>query len=205
LPTVWSSPLSLRQKLQATSHLLSSSVFVFVFLTGLFSVPLLFFMSDLINMGFSKNFFASFLVGLLSIIAIYYVANVQSPANEEENFGKSVLKFLVLFPLFLALSMGLSLHNSIAVLEGWFGKKSPFVRTPKFNIKNLRDSFTQRKYLNRKLKPSTIGEGLLTLYYAGAVVAAFYLQNTMFVVFHLMLTIGYGAIFYYTVKHLRLR
>jgi cellulose synthase/poly-beta-1,6-N-acetylglucosamine synthase-like glycosyltransferase len=205
LPTVWSSPLSLRQKLQATSHLLSSSVFVFVFLTGLFSVPLLFFMSDLINMGFSKNFFAYFLVGLLSIIAIYYVANVQSPANEEENFGKSVLKFLVLFPLFLALSMGLSLHNSIAVLEGWFGKKTPFVRTPKFNIKNMRDSFTQRKYLSRKLKPSTIGEGLLTLYYAGAVVAAFYLQNTMFVVFHLMLAIGYGTIFYYTVKHLRLR
>lgn len=205
LPTVWGSNLSLRQKLQATSHLLSSSVFLFVFLTGVFSVPLLFFMSDLISMGFSKNFFAYFLVGLLSIIAIYYVANVQSPANEEESFAKSVLKFLVLFPLFLALSMGLSLHNSIAVLQGWFGKQTPFVRTPKFNIKGMQDSFMKRKYLTRKLKPTTIGEGLLALYFAGAVVAGFYLQNTMFVVFHLMLAIGYGAIFFYTIKHLSLR
>jgi cellulose synthase/poly-beta-1,6-N-acetylglucosamine synthase-like glycosyltransferase len=205
LPTVWRSALSLRQKLQATSHLLSSSIFVFVFLTGVFSVPLLFFLGDFIAMGFSKNFFAYFLIGLLSIIAIYYVANVQSPANQEESFSKSVFKFLVLFPLFLALSMGLSLHNSIAVIQGWIGKQTPFVRTPKFNIKNMRDSFQQSNYLTEKLKPSTIGEGILALYFAGAVGAGFYLQNTTFIAFHILLALGYGAIFIFTLRHLSLR
>jgi cellulose synthase/poly-beta-1,6-N-acetylglucosamine synthase-like glycosyltransferase len=204
LPTVWRSNLSLNQKVHATSHLLASSVFLFVFLAGVSSVPLLFFMGDLIEMGFSKNFFAYFLVGLLSIISIYYVANIQSPANQEKDFGKAVTKFILLFPLFLALSMGLSLHNSVAVLQGYRGKKSPFVRTPKFNIKNISDSFKKQNYLTKKLTWTTIGEGILSLYFIAAVVGAFYIQNTTFVMFHLMLALGFGAIFVYSVKHLRL-
>ena len=203
LPTVWRSELNLDQKIHATSHLLASSVFVFVFAAGLFSVPLLFFLGDLIELGFSKNFFAYFLVGLLSIIAIYYVANIQSPANQEKNFGKAVFRFVVLFPLFLALSMGLSLHNTVAVLQGYRGKKSPFVRTPKFNIKSIKDSFKKQNYLSKKLTWTTIGEGVLALYFAAAVGGAFYIQNTTFIAFHLMLALGYGAIFFYSLRHLK--
>lgn len=203
LPTVWRSNLSWNQKVHATSHLLASSVFVFVFAAGLFSVPLLFFLSDLIELGFSKNFFAYFLVGLLSIVAIYYVANIQSPANNEKNFGKAVLKFIVLFPLFLALSMGLSLHNTVAVLQGYRGKKSPFVRTPKFNIKSIKDNFKKSNYLTKKLTWTTIGEGLLSLYFIAAIVGAIYVQNTTFIAFHTMLALGYGAIFVYSLRHLK--
>ena len=31
----------------------------------------------------------------------------------------------------LSLSAGMSVHDSLAVIEGWIGRKSPFVRTPK--------------------------------------------------------------------------
>ena len=201
LPTVWKSQLSLRQKIHATSHLLASSIFVFVFITGVFSVPLLFLLGDLIQLGFSKSFFAYFLVGLLSIIAVYYVANVQAPVHKE-SFGKALYKFLFLFPLFLALSMGLSLHNTVAVIQGYRGKKSPFVRTPKFNIKNLKDSFKKQKYLTKKMSWTTMVEGFLAVYFALAVLAGLYIQNTTFIIFHLMLAIGYGTIFYYTLRHL---
>ena len=202
LPTVWKSEgLTLNQKIHATSHLLASSIFVFVFITGVFSVPLLFLLSDLIELGFSKDFFAYFLVGLLSIIGIYYVANVQAPVHKE-SFGKAVFKFIFLFPLFLALSMGLSLHNTVAVLEGFRGKKSPFVRTPKFNIKTMRDSFRKHKYLTKKITWTTLLEGVLALYFAGGVVGGLYIQNTTFLVFHFMLALGYGAIFYFTLRHL---
>jgi cellulose synthase/poly-beta-1,6-N-acetylglucosamine synthase-like glycosyltransferase len=206
LPTVWQSDLSLKQKFHASMHLLASTVFVFVFILGVFSVPLLFFLGDLIEVGFSKNFFAIFLVGLLSIISIYYVANVQSPArSESEPISKSIYKFLFLFPLFLALSMGLSFHNTIAVIQGYIGKKSPFVRTPKFNIKTIRESFSRNKYINRKLKWSTILEGVLAVYFFCGVLGGLYIQNTTFIMFHLLLSLGYGAIFYYTVRHLSLK
>ena len=204
LPAVWRSQLSLWQKIQASSHLLGSTVFVFVFIMGVFSVPLLFLLSDLIEVGFSKNFFAYFLIGLLSIMAVYYVANVQATIHKQP-FGKQLFKFLFLFPLFLALSMGLSLHNTIAVLQGYFGKKSPFVRTPKFNIQTIKDSFNKRKYLNHKLSWTTIFEGLLALYFLGGVLGGIYVQNTTFIFFHLMLFIGYGTIFYFSVKHLSLK
>jgi cellulose synthase/poly-beta-1,6-N-acetylglucosamine synthase-like glycosyltransferase len=207
LPTVWRSRLSLDKKVHATVHLLSSTVFVFVFIAGVFSVPLLFVLGDLIEIGLSKNFFAYFMVGLLSIISIYYVANVQAPVHmEKESLNKQIYKFIFLFPLFLALSMGLSLHNTVAVIQGYLGKKSPFVRTPKFNIKSLKDSFVKSKYINRKLTWTTIMEGLLALYFlVGGVIGAFFVQNTTFIVFHLMLALGYGTIFYFTVRHLSLK
>jgi cellulose synthase/poly-beta-1,6-N-acetylglucosamine synthase-like glycosyltransferase len=203
LPTVWKSHLTLWQKIQATVHLLSSTVFVFVFIAGVFSVPLLFVLGDLIEQGFSKHFFAWFMIGLLSIIAVYYTANLQSPArHQEEDFGKSIYKFIFLFPLFLALSMGLSLHNSVAVIQGYRGK-SPFVRTPKFNIQTIKDTFTKSKYLSKKLSWTTLLEGFLALYFLGGVIGGILIQNTTFLVFHLMLSMGYGAIFYFTLRHLR--
>ena len=204
LPTVWKSDLGLWQKVQATSHLLASTVFVFVFITGVFSVPLLFVLGDLMEQGFRKDFFAYFLAGLLSIIAVYYVANVQAPIHKGASFPRLLYKFLFLFPLFLALSMGLSLHNSIAVLQGYIGKKSPFVRTPKFNIQSIKDSFVKNKYIYRKLSWTTIFEGFMALYFLGAVIGGIYLQNTTFIIFHLMLVLGYLAIFYFTILHLNL-
>ncbi|THH37566.1 glycosyltransferase [Neolewinella litorea] len=204
LPAVWSSGLPFRHKVHASAHLLASSIFLFVFLCGVFSVPLLFLLGELADVGFNKNFFVVFLVGLLSVIGVYYAANVQSVANKEAGYGKAALKFLFLFPLFLALSMGLSLHNSVAVLQGYRGKKSPFVRTPKFNISSVRDKLQARKYLSGQFNWVTVGEGVLSLYFLFAVAGGLYIQNTTFIVFHALLALGYGAIFYYSVKHLGL-
>lgn len=204
LPSVWRSDLSLRKKIHASVHLLASSIFVFIFIMGVFSVPLLFLLGDLTQMGFSKNFFAYFQIGLLSIIAVYYVGNVKAPVHKE-SFSKSVYKFLFLFPLFLALSMGLSLHNAIAVVQGYWGKRSPFIRTPKFNIKSIRDNFTRSKYITRKLKWTTLAEGFLAVYFLAAALGGILTQNTIFIFFHFMLAFGYGAIFYYTLRHLSLK
>ncbi len=204
LPTVWKSDLSMWQKIQATVHLLSSTVFVFVFISGVFSVPLLFVLGDLIEDGFSKNFFAWFMVGFLAIVAVYYTANLQSPARKQtEEFSKSLYKFIFLFPLFLALSMGLSLHNSVAVIQGYRGKKSPFVRTPKFNIQTIKDTFSKHKYMSKKVSWTTLLEGFLALYFLGGVIGGIMIQNTTFLVFHVMLFLGYGGIFFYTLRHIR--
>ena len=53
---------------------------------------------------------------------------------------KSFVQYIALFFTFFSIAMGFSLHNSIAVLEGHFGKRSDFVRTPKFNINALSDT-----------------------------------------------------------------
>ncbi|WP_116108502.1 glycosyltransferase [Lewinella sp. IMCC34191] len=204
LPEVWRSSLPLDTKLHATVHLMASSIFLFVFLCGVCSVPLLFVMGDLAPFGIDKDVFALFLVGLLSVVTVYYVGNVRSAASKAESVARSVPKFLLLFPVFLSLSMGLSLHNSVAVLQGYRGKKSPFVRTPKFNLRSVSDSLRSRKYLTGRLSWITVGEGLLSIYFLLAVVGAVYIGNTTFIVFHTLLTLGFGTIFFYSVKDLGL-
>ena len=204
LPQVWRSGLSFTTKLHATVHLLASSIFLFVFLCGLSSVPLLFVMEDLAPYGIDKDIFAVFLIGLLSVVVVYYVGNVHSAANKESSYGRSLVKFVVLFPVFLALSMGLSLHNSVAVLQGYRRKKSPFVRTPKFNLKSVRDSLRSKKYLTGRLSWITISEGLLSAYFLLAVAGALYIGNPTFVVFHALLGVGFGTIFFYSVRDLGL-
>ena len=108
------------QKLQATVHLLSSAVFIFVFLMGVLSVPLLFLVNPL---GIDTGKLAIFMLTLLGIIIVYFIANV-GVAWPKENKLKMVIKFLLLFPIFLALSMGLAFHNSYAVIQGFLGKKT---------------------------------------------------------------------------------
>lgn len=201
IPKIWKSDIPFKKKFHATIHLLSSTIFLFVFIVGLFSVPVLFVTS---NLHFPTQYFAIFLTSLLSIVAVYYVGNVRS-AWAEGRFLHNILKFLVLFPVFLALSMGLSLHNSIAVLQGYRGKKSPFIRTPKFNIQNIKDKINKKNYLAKKIPVSTIFEGILSLYFIIAILLGIRTGNEDFLYFHLLLAVGYGTIFFFSVKHLSLK
>jgi len=199
LPTVWKSDLSLSQKFHASSHLMASSVFLFIFVAGLLSVPLIYILPAIsINM----NWLGVFLIGWLSIILVYYVANVQAELSSEK-LWKRIIKFIFLFPIFLALSMGLSLHNSIAVIQGYIGKKSAFIRTPKFNIQGIQDSFKKREYLAKKIPWTTFFEGLLSIYFVTGIYLGIHSGNTTFLFFHLMLAVGYGTICYYSIRHRR--
>ncbi|NNF22647.1 MAG: glycosyltransferase [Saprospiraceae bacterium] len=201
LPTVWKSDLALAKKIHATLHLLSSTIFVFVFLVGVFSVPVMFLLKPL---GINADYFGIFLIGLLTIGAVYYVGNNDSDWKGQSKL-KAILKFVFLFPIFLSLSMGLSLHNTIAVLQGYMGKKSPFVRTPKFDITGLSDSFKRRHYIARKIPFTTIIEGLLALYFLFAIVLSILYADTSFILFHFLLMVGYGSICFYSLRHVSLK
>lgn len=197
LPSVWKSEKSIMQKLHATAHLLSSSIFLFVFFIGVVSVPL---MLMLRGMNVNLDYLSIFLVSLLTIVVVYFNANVRAAWKDGLTL-KNLFKFFFLFPIFLALSMGLSLHNSIAVIQGFRGKKSPFVRTPKFNIKSLGDSFAKRNYLTRSLNAITLMEGFLAVYFIAAVCYAIYSGHSNFILLHILLAIGYSTIFVYSVAH----
>jgi hypothetical protein len=99
--------------------------------------------------------------------------------------------------------MGFSLHNSIAVLEGHRRKRSDFIRTPKFNINSLKDSWKGNKYLAKNVSANTIVEGLLALYFLFGLASAVLVKviggakqfDFGLFPFHLMLFIGFGFVF----------
>jgi cellulose synthase/poly-beta-1,6-N-acetylglucosamine synthase-like glycosyltransferase len=199
LPVVWKSPLSLSKKMHATGHLMASTIFLFVFLAALLSVPVLIFMDYKMM---DPTFLQVFLLSMLSIIAVYFTANVSSPSIGWGTNFKNIRRFALIFPMFLSLSMGLSLHNAMAVMHGYLGKKTAFIRTPKFNIQRLDDSFKGRLYLSRHLSFSTIVEILMAAYFGFAIIYALLQGYGAFLIFHLLLVIGFSAIAYYSIKHL---
>ena len=101
-----------------------------------------------------------------------------------------------LFFTFFSVALGFSLHNSIAVLEGHMGKRSEFVRTPKFNISNLTETWKGNKYLAKKLSPNMILEFALMVYFLFGMYSAIPLNDFGLFPFHFMLFVGFGFVFF---------
>ena len=84
------------------------------------------------------------------------------------------------------------------------GKRSEFVRTPKFNISSIPDNWKNNKYLRKKPSLNVILEGLLMIYFAFGMYSAFIVgdQGGDFGLFpfHLMLFLGFGFVFFNSLK-----
>jgi hypothetical protein len=139
---------------------------------------------------------SAFLVSFFILAYFYWVSRPPMPFFQK--FGKFVMDF----PMFLSVSMGLSLHNAVAVIEGLTGKKSAFVRTPKFAISTgKKGSWTDKKYRAVKIAPLTFVEAFMVLYFATGLVLAFYYVDFGLFPFHFMLTLGYIFVTFYSFKH----
>jgi cellulose synthase/poly-beta-1,6-N-acetylglucosamine synthase-like glycosyltransferase len=199
LPAVWSSRMTLTQKIMATQHLLSSAIFIGVLLISILSVPLTWFGP---LPGVQLKFLSFGLVGLAAVCGVYLVANSTSSWTSDSwwlRFGR----WMIYMPLFLGMSMALALHNSIAVLEGYAGKKSSFIRTPKVGDALGRSGKDTVEYVKSRISLITVFEGLLAMYFLAAVIRAVTTGQMAFIVFHLLLTLGYSAIWVYSIRHAR--
>ena len=195
--------LNLIQKLHATSQLLAYGVFLWVFIAAVSSVPLAFAFSEL---GISTHFLSFSVLGLFSVVGISYTANITAALHRTAPpTFREKLRFFGLFISFMPISMGLSLYNAIAVIEGYRGKASAFVRTPKFGIDGEQKTFQKASYVAKKISWVTIAEGCMALIFASAVVMGIATHNTAFLLFHSMLAMGFGTICYFSIKHLRFR
>ena len=185
----------LKTKIHGMLHLLNSTMFLSVLIVAILSVPVLYIKNS--HPEFNMFFIAmSFFIVSTAIFFVCYWFMYKN------TFGKGVRSFINyvgLFFTFFSVAMGFSLHNSIAVLEGHFGKRSAFIRTPKFNIKGEKGNWKGNKYLRTKLSPNVILEGLLMIYFAFGIYSAFIVRSNGdfgFVPFHLMLVFGFGYVFF---------
>jgi hypothetical protein len=73
-----------------------------------------------------------FIFATVSVFAFYGTA--QSDARGMVTWKRQARYF----PALMSITIGLSINNSRALLEGLFGKNTPFLRTPKFNVTGRR-------------------------------------------------------------------
>ena len=186
---------SIRIKTHAFLHLYNSSIFVGVLVAALVSVPMLYVKSNHPEITWLFDLGIIFLFGFFSISLFYWVATKQF-------YPKPLRVFLQRFPGFLIVSMGLSLHNGLAVIEGLLRIKTPFIRTPKFNIHNKLDTWRTNVYIKPTINLLTVLEGVLCLYFLFGIALGIHLHDTVLILFHSMLALGFGSVFYYSVKPL---
>ena len=190
--------LSFLMKLHAFFHLFSSATFILVLLLGVMSVPLIYVRNQHPEWEWVFRVINLFQFNLLILIAFYGI-----PVWFLKGSNKARLVWY--FPMYSSLMMGLSLHNTIAVIEGYIGRKTPFIRTPKFNVKTTGDSWAANKYINRRVGWLTIIEGLLTFYFLGGLVLAIHIQDFRMFFLHIMLMVGFGMVTLYSLLQARIR
>jgi cellulose synthase/poly-beta-1,6-N-acetylglucosamine synthase-like glycosyltransferase len=195
VPVILQSGLRPASKLHAVAHLLNSSIFLAVFLLSLTSVALLPFIG---SAGIDQRWLSVSLLGLVGVATVYFYANIHLLPRPLE--ARRVLALIGYFPLLLTMSVGLSLHNSVAVLEGYLGIKSAFERTPKYNIVGSRRRDLDSGQRRKPISLGTIGEGLLALVFSASLLLAVSLHQYLFFVFHLMLAAGFTAVFVATLR-----
>jgi hypothetical protein len=83
--------------------------------------------------------------------------------------GQPIFKKIYNLVMLVLLGMGLSLNNSLAVFEALLGKKSAFLRTPKFNLFEENTIIKKNDYL-LALDSFFWFELLLTIYTTGLLI-----------------------------------
>lgn len=193
---VLKSSIPLKTKFFAVSHLLNSTIYIFILAAALLSVPML----VLKNFDFSINvyrYISGFIIATIAIVVTYFIA---ISFNQQSKWNR-LIDYIIIFPLFLSVSLGLSLHNSIAVLRGWLGQKTPFVRTPKFNLISKESSWNSNKYVKGKFNWLTIFEGILAIYFIFGIMLGFKYHDYGLMFFHVMAAFGFSFIFFSTLRH----
>ena len=191
LPRVWKSKLPLRVKIHSTVHLSASIVYPFVLLIGILQVPIVF-------IKHSGNYDATFM--MMSGFIFAFFGSFMFYLYSQKDVYSDWRRRIYLFPVFMAGSMGLSVNNTKAVLEGLMNKKSEFVRTPKYGFTGKQGSWADKKYTQRKVNWVSIAEFVLAMYcLAGIVMSIVYLEIAA-VPFQLLYFTGFGTMSFLSIR-----
>jgi len=185
---VWRAKLNPKIKFHALLQLFKGFGFLASFLLTLTTVPILYFKSINPSVIYLMNALSFTLICVLALTLFYYASLTKLMPSKSNR----IRYFLKYFPSFIAISLGNSLHNSVAVIEGYLKIKTPFIRTPKFNILEKENSINT----SGNISYITFFEGLLSIYFLAAVILSFVFFDFTFLPFHILLTFGYGYMFF---------
>ena len=190
---VWAAKLPLKTKIMCTFHLTNNIVFPFILVACLLNMPIVL----IKNTGLYDTYFIFMSVFVLAFIASF-LFYLYSQKDVYEDWRSRIL----LFPVFMAGSMGFAINNTKAVFEALINKKSEFVRTPKYGIEGDKDKWQDKKYVHKKVvKFSVVFELIIALYSLACVVVSAVTLQISAIPFQLMYTFGFGLVAYLSIKH----
>ncbi|MFK8061330.1 MAG: cellulose synthase family protein [Polaribacter sp.] len=193
---ITSDTISFKTKIHGILHLLNSTMFLNVLIVGVLSIPMLYIKNTYGHLSLYFTISSFFIVSTIIFFICFWYPFKRVQGGGFMNF----IDYVKMFFTFFSVAMGFSAHNSVAVIEGHIGKRSEFVRTPKFNIKTLKDSWKNNKYIKKKISTNTIVEALLMIYFLFGMYSAYPLNDFGLFPFHLMLFLGFAFVFFNSIR-----
>ncbi len=177
LGRIWSAPLTLHQRLEATFHLLPHAAYPMMVVLTLLLLPALILLPAtdarmllLIDLPLC--------IGTTGSLAAFY-------GMAESAQGRSAWNAIVRLPALIALGAGLSPHLTAAVFDGLGNMAGEFVRTPKRG---------EARGRYRQVAKLPLAEMALALVSAASVAAAIETQHYFAAPFALLFMCGYGYV-----------
>lgn len=192
LPKVFKSDLKPKIKLECFVHLSSNIVFPFIIVVALLNLPIVLIKNIAGGYDFYYNLMSVFVLASVSTFMFYTYA--QKAIHDDWR------KRLLLFPIFLAGSMGLAVNNTKAVIEAIIGKKTAFTRTPKDGIIGNNFAVKTKKYLSRKISSVVYFEVAMALYFVISIGISAYFLEIAAIPFQLLFLVGFGMVGYASLR-----
>jgi cellulose synthase/poly-beta-1,6-N-acetylglucosamine synthase-like glycosyltransferase len=180
---LWRSPSKLAAKLIGTFHLLNSSIYLLV--VGILTLsPAVYFLqkSGAIDLPYQDVLSSLGTIVLFSLFLLFFTGDQMATKNK----WKSALYFFPALIVYFAMTSGISIYMVFGVVEGYLGKASAFVRTPKFGTQNGLIQRVKRGY-NFKKEYSLFLLELLAFFYGVFWLAVGFADGNL-------LTLSYGFI-----------
>jgi cellulose synthase/poly-beta-1,6-N-acetylglucosamine synthase-like glycosyltransferase len=196
LSLLWNSSQSIGIKLIGSFHMLNSFVFPFLLLLSVMAIPFPFVYGDDVQKAFLP---VSILmtIAFLAILYTYWVAHAYGQFRSKPKSHGSIIMRAFMFMLIVS---GLCLHNGLAVLQGMFGRVTPFMRTPKLNVQNAGDGSNKKlAYSGEKLKFQNLIEMALCGIFIALSIYCLQKQYYSLVLVYAYFGCGYLMVSYYTV------
>lgn len=184
-------------KMIGSFHLLNSSVYLIVVSFILLSFPVSLAIDRLPQDSWVYYLFPVFLCTNVLLLLVFAGGNISSSKNKL----LGTLSFPFIFISFLIVNMGMSVYMALGVMEGYLGKKSEFVRTPKFNITAQKSKGDRKKYNRIQITPLLLIESMFMGY---GIFQIFYHSGTgdiPMIIFTSAFTVGFAYNVFATIYH----
>lgn len=192
IPTILKSKESVKIKWHAISHLLNSAVYLMLAISAVLSLPLLLLKKQLPELNAVLNIWLVFNLNFVVLSVAYYISNKDYFSTKTFK----LLRFIGWQQIYLSTAMAMSFYNARAVLLGYFGKRTSFVRTPKFDIENMA-GVSLKRFEKGNLVHILLNSFLFVLF-ASAFLYGIVEHNFGFLLFHGSTAVGFLLMIYMT-------
>lgn len=200
LSNLWASNAPIGTKVMGSFHMLNSFIFLFLLMFGLSTAALPY-------LGGSHFAVVAVIMNFMIITSMVATLFTYWTSRRSGDFEKShsSTSLITTTMTFTALATGLCLHCSRAVLQGLFGKATPFVRTPKLNVTAETTQIKGVKAYNISRMPLVVYMELAMAFgFLALLVMSFGTQAMMFAGIYIFYAIGFAVVSLLSLREARI-